>query len=135
MNERQRLLFVVGAILTVAAAYWLMAPGEQGGGYGDVSVDRARELILEKPALVILDVRTDSEFREGHIEGAVNIPVGELGGRLGELDRGDEILVYCRTGNRSSTAVGILEENGFTRIYHMDRGIVAWTAAGYPTVK
>lgn len=111
-----------------------MMPGEQDEGYGDVSVERARELIQENPSLVILDVRTDAEFREGHIEGAINIPVGELEGRLGELDRGDEMLVYCRTGNRSSTAVGILEENDFTKIYHMNRGITAWTSAGYPTM-
>jgi rhodanese-related sulfurtransferase len=126
------LVFVV--LIVAASAYWLMMPGEQDEGYGDVSVERARELIQENPSLVILDVRTDAEFREGHIEGAINIPVGELEGRLGELDRGDEMLVYCRTGNRSSTAVGILEENDFTKIYHMNRGITAWTSAGYPTM-
>ncbi len=127
---------VIGAVLIVAAsAYWLMMPKGQDEDYGDVSVEQAWELIQEKPTLVILDVRTDEEFRDGHIGGAINIPVGELEGRLGELDRDDEMLVYCRTGNRSSTAVGILEENDFTKIYHMNKGIVAWTSAGYPTVK
>ena len=98
-------------------------------------MERARELIQERPSLVILDVRTDAEFRDGHIEGAINIPVGELEERLGELDKDDEILIYCRTGNRSSTAVGILEGNEFTKIYHMNEGITAWTSAGYPTVE
>ena len=135
VNRNTRLLLGIGAVLIVAAsAYWLMMPRVADEDYGDVSVERARELIQEKTALVILDVRTDSEFREGHIEGAVNIPVGELEGRLSELDRDDEILVYCRTGNRSSTAVGILEEDDFTKLYHMDRGITAWISAGYPTV-
>lgn len=136
MNRNTRLLLVIGAVLIVtASAYWLMMPREQDEGYGDVSVERAWELIQEKPSLVILDVRTDSEFREGHIEGAINIPVNELEERLGELDTEDEMLVYCRTGNRSSTALGILEENDFTKIYHMNKGITAWTTAGYPTVK
>jgi rhodanese-related sulfurtransferase len=135
LNKNTRLLLVIGAVLIVAAsAYWLMMPKEQDEDYGDVSVERAWELTQEKPSLVILDVRTDAEFSEGHIEGAINIPVGELEGRLGELDRDDEMLVYCRTGNRSRTAVGILEGNDFNKIYHMNNGITAWTSAGYPTV-
>jgi len=136
LNKNTRLLLAIGVVLTVAAsAYWLMMPREQDEDYGDVSVERARELIQKRPSLMILDVRTDAEFRDGHIEGAMNIPVGELEGRLGELDRDDEMLVYCRTGNRSGTAVGILEGNDFTKIYHMNEGITAWTSAGYPTVK
>ena len=136
MDRNTRLLLVIGTVLIVAAsAYWFLMTKEQDEDYGDVSVERARELIQEKPSLVILDVRTDAEFRDGHIEGAINIPVGELEGRLGELDTDDEMLVYCSTGNRSSTAVGILEENDFTKIYHMNEGIAAWTSAGYPTVK
>ena len=57
-----------------------------------------------------------------------------LGGRLSELNTDDELLVYCRTGNRSTTAVGILRENGYDRVYHMDGGITAWMSAGFPTV-
>ena len=136
MNRNTRLLIVIGAVLMAAAsAYWYMLPGENEGEYGDVTVERAMELINEKPSLVILDVRTDGEYGDGHIEGAVNIPVNELEGRLGELEKEDETLVYCRTGNRSGTAVGILKENGYEKIFHMDKGITAWTAAGYPTVK
>lgn len=136
MNRNTRLLIVIGAVLMAAAsAYWYMLPGENEGEYGDVTVELARELIQEKTSLVILDVRTDGEYRDGHIEGAVNIPVNELEGRLGELEKEDETLVYCRTGNRSGTAVGILKENGYEKIFHMNKGITAWTAAGYPTVK
>lgn len=136
MNRNTRLLIVIGAVLMAAAsAYWYMLPGENEGEYGDVTVERAMELINEKPSLVILDVRTDGEYGDGHIEGAVNIPVNELEGRLGELEKEDETLVYCRTGNRSGTAVGILKENGYEKIFHMNKGITAWTAAGYPTVK
>ena len=136
MNRNTRLLIVIGAVLMAASsAYGFMLPGETEGEYGDVTVERARELINEKPSMVILDVRTDGEYRDGHIEGAVNIPVGELAERLGELEKDDETLVYCRTGNRSGTAVGILKENGYEKIFHMNKGITAWTAAGYPTVK
>ena len=136
MNRNTRLLIVIGTVLVaVTSAYWYMLSRETEEEYGDVTVERARELIQEKPSMVILDVRTDGEYRDGHIEGAVNIPVNELEGRLGELEKDNETLVYCRTGNRSGTAVGILKENGYEKIFHMNNGITAWTAAGYLTVK
>ena len=136
MNRNTRLLIVIGTVLVAAtSAYWYMLSRETEEEYGDVTVERTRELIQEKPSMVILDVRTDGEYRDGHIEGAVNIPVNELEGRLGELEKDDETLVYCRTGNRSGTAVGILKENGYEKIFHMNNGITAWTAAGYLTVK
>jgi rhodanese-related sulfurtransferase len=136
LEKNTRLLILIGAVLIAASsAYWYMLPGKSDGEYGDVTVERAMELIEERPSIVILDVRTEGEFRDGHIEGAINIPVNELEGRLGELEKGDELLVYCRTGNRSGTAVSILKENRYSKIYHMDSGITAWTSAGYPTVK
>ena len=103
--------------------------------YGDVNVDKAKTLIEEKPNLVILDVRTESEFHESHIEGAINIPVGELEQRLSEIKPEDEYLVYCRTGNRSTNAIKILKDHGYHKIYHLESGITAWTSAGFPTVK
>jgi rhodanese-related sulfurtransferase len=127
---------IIGAI--VVAVIILYAQGLTSGektGYGDVNVERARELIEARPDLVILDVMSPAESDDGHIEGAVNIPVDSLGGRLGELDKRDELLVYCRIGNRSRRATGILRDNGFTKIYHMVGGIEGWRAAGYPPVQ
>ncbi|MCK5402656.1 rhodanese-like domain-containing protein, partial [Candidatus Bathyarchaeota archaeon] len=81
----------------------------------------------------ILDVRRQDEYDSGHIERAIIIPVDELEDRLDELSKNDELLVYCRTGNRSSSAVNILQSNGFTMIFHMKDGITGWIQAGYPT--
>ena len=102
--------------------------------YGDVSVNAAWDLIQNEPKMVILDVRTLSEYEDAHIEGAINIPVEEIVDRLNELSANDVILVYCRTGNRSGTAVGIMEENGFSKIYHMHEGISTWISEGLPVV-
>jgi rhodanese-related sulfurtransferase len=99
-----------------------------------VDVGEARGLIAEKTGLVILDVRTVSEFESGHLEGAINIPVEVLSSHLSGLNQNDELLVYCRTGNRSTTAVGILRESGYDKVYHMDGGITSWNSAGFPTV-
>lgn len=127
-------MIVVFAVMTLAVAAYYMQMGSGGSGYGNVDVGEARDLIAEKADLVILDVRTVSEYESGHLEGSINIPVEVLSGRLSELNPDDELLVYCRTGNRSTTAVGILRENGYDRIYHMDGGITAWMSAGFPTV-
>jgi len=103
--------------------------------YGDITVEQARRLTETNPFLVILDVRTGSEFEGGHIIGAINIPVDELQSRIGTLNSNDEILVYCRTGIRSSRAMKILADNGFLRVYNMLGGIEAWIEANYSIEK
>jgi rhodanese-related sulfurtransferase len=128
-------VIVVGvvAVLAVLAAFNTQ-DFFRSNNYGDVTVNEAWDLIQSKPGLVILDVRTQSEYDEAHIEGAILIPVQELPDRLDELSKNDEILVYCRTGNRSSTAVGIMEDDGFSKIYHMNQGISVWLSEGLPVV-
>lgn len=138
MKRRKTLTIVVFGVAVVTLAifvYYTQFQLPSRTSYGDITVEQAKELIETNPSLVILDVRTDWEFEEGHIEGAINIPVEELQQRLGELNPGDEILVYCRVGNRSRRAAQILADNGFSRIYNMLGGIEAWKQAGYPTVK
>ena len=133
MEKRTQRIVVFAVVVLAVAAYYVQM-GSGGSGYGNVDVGEARDLIADEADLVVLDVRTVSEYESGHLEGAINIPVEVLGGRLSELNTDDELLVYCRTGNRSTTAVGILRENGYDRVYHMDGGITAWMSAGFPTV-
>jgi rhodanese-related sulfurtransferase len=123
------------AVLSVAAAMYTANILRDRDDYGDVSIQEARQLIEEKKKLIIVDVRTIPEYNEGHIENAINIPVQELADRLDELNKNDELLIYCRTGNRSSTAVDILSDAEFTMIYHMHEGISVWIQQGYPIVQ
>lgn len=74
---------------------------------------------LHKGAL-LLDVRTPAEYKAGHIDGALNIPLGELQKRLKEVGRKKApVVVYCRSGNRSATATQILKQAGFQEVYDM----------------
>ena len=82
--------------------------------------------------LVVLDVRRPGEHEQGHVPGAVNIPVHELEDRLGELDPGAETAVVCETGYRSSAAVGLLARHGFGRLHDVVGGTAAWRDAGRP---
>jgi len=104
--------------------------------YTSIGVATAYNMITNGsyPDLVVLDVRTKSEYDGGHIYGAVWIPVSQLATRIGELvdHENHEIIVYCASGGRSVTASGILDSSGFTKVYNMLGGISAWQSAGYP---
>ncbi len=102
--------------------------------YTDTSVQQAKEMIY-KGDVFILDVRTQEEYNAGHIRNSTLIPVQDLSKRLNEVPRDRDILVYCRTGGRSTAASEILANNGFTRIYNMKGGITEWTKAGYEVVR
>ena len=137
-RRKSIIVFAVVAVLAVVAGVYtprIMNWGYDSGEYGDVSIQEAIELMEQIPDLVILDVRTVSEFEDGHIEGAINIPIDEFPTRLDELSKDDELLVYCRTGNRSSSAVTILLDSGYTKIYHMHEGISVWIQQGHPVVQ
>ena len=89
------------------------------------------EAIRQNPGVYLLDVREPDEYAAGHIPGITLIPMGEVGARLAELPRDKEIIVTCRTGNRSSQVADLLREQGFTNVHNMTGGIVAWEEAGY----
>ena len=70
-------------------------------------------MAYDKENATLLDVRTEIEFNNGHIEGAINIPVDSLRERIGELDKNKEILEYCQVGLRGYVAARILQQKGF----------------------
>jgi rhodanese-related sulfurtransferase len=88
------------------------------------------------PQFVVLDVRTPEEFKEGHIEGAVNVNFNSKAFReeIGRLDRQKTYLVYCRTGRRSKEAVRIMQDLGFTHLVLFEGDIVGWKAEKLPLV-
>ncbi len=100
----------------------------------NISVEEVYEIMNSDEDYILLDVRTPEEFSEGHLEGALHIPVNELEGRLGELSKDKPIIVYCKSGGRSSTAADLLVENSFTQIYNMSGGITEWMSKNYPVV-
>lgn len=94
----------------------------------NVSAKEAHNLIKENKDVVIIDVRTPSEFKSGHIVGAKSVPVGNIQSELYKLEKFKDkpIIVHCASGGRSPSAVKVLLKNGFNNIYHMKRGLVGW---------
>ncbi|KRF18308.1 rhodanese-like domain-containing protein [Nocardioides sp. Soil796] len=82
----------------------------------------------------VVDVREPAEFREGHVPGAINIPMGQLTARLGEIGRNRPVHVVCASGNRSSAMVDVLTANGFEAI-NVAGGTSAWVRSGRPIEK
>ena len=74
---------------------------------------------------LVVDVREEAEHQAGAIPGAVNIPLGQLRGRLGELDRSRELIVSCQVGLRGYLAERILKQNGF-RVRNLSGGYLTW---------
>ncbi|NWF39686.1 rhodanese-like domain-containing protein [Mariprofundus sp. NF] len=84
---------------------------------------------------VFIDVRTPEEYAEGHIEGAMLIPVQELAERISEVPKDVQVYLYCHSGRRSANAASMLAKAGYTNIENLLGGITAWKEATHPVVK
>ena len=80
--------------------------------------------------MLLLDVRTAEELRQGMISGALHIPLDELPARWRELEKADEVVCYCASGGRSLRAAALLRENGLFNATSMDGGVGAWADCG-----
>jgi rhodanese-related sulfurtransferase len=79
-----------------------------------------------------LDVRSQEEWEQVHIQGSVVIPLAELPSRMGEIPGDKEIVVICLSGRRSLGGTDILLDTGFEKVYCLQGGLQAWAEAGYP---
>lgn len=98
-----------------------------------ISVHQLKERIDKGEQLFILDVREHFEFRLAHLDAHL-IPLHELANHLSELNPDNEIIVYCHTGVRSTSAVGFLKSNGFKNAKNLTGGIDAWAREIDPTM-
>lgn len=96
-----------------------------------VNVEEAHQKLDSREA-VMIDVRERDEWRAGHVKGARHIPLGDLGARLGEIPRDREVLLFCRSGNRSGRATQFLRAQGYSQARNVEGGIIAWTGRGFP---
>lgn len=110
--------------------------GNRIRGIKEVDCAAALQLINHKNA-VLLDVREEGEYKLGHILNSTLIPLGQLNGRVNELERYKErpIVVICRSGNRSGSACMTLGKHGFAQTYNLAGGITAWQKANLPVKK
>jgi len=93
-----------------------------------ITQDELSDEIGAGKKILLLDVRSDDEFRSGHIPGAKNVPHNEIGDwlRNQSLPPDTAIVVYCETGSRSGTVQQVLIDKGFTSVRHLEGDMKAW---------
>lgn len=83
------------------------------------------------PSTLVIDVRTVEEFAEGHVPGAINIPLASVPESLDAFgEKHTSIVMYCRSGRRAAEALEMLSNAGFNKLYHLDGDIMGWEEAG-----
>jgi rhodanese-related sulfurtransferase len=102
---------------------------DESGETREISREEAQKLIEDGAQLV--DVRAEHEWEAGRIAGAAHIPLAELAGRTGEIDKDRPVVLYCRGGTRSTMATDALIEAGFDAA-KLSEGIVGWSGADLP---
>ena len=115
-----RKIFIMSLVLLC-----LLAGCSQSATWQTINAEQARQMMASEDYF-LLDVRSEAEFHQAHIAGAVRISYSELAARAGELpSHSMVILVYCQTGRRSAIAAQVLAERGFARVYDFG-GIAHW---------
>ena len=127
-------MLVALAVVSGAMLVWSFVGARLSGVE---QADTLKATRLYNDDALVLDVREDKEYAEGHIPKAKHIPLGQLADRLNELDKfkTKPVLVTCRSGQRSARACGMLKKAGFETVYNQAGGIIAWERANLPVSK
>lgn len=80
----------------------------------------------QKKGMMLLDVRPAKEYEQGHIPGAVHVPLADVGDRVKKLKKDKDLVVYCRSGNQSIWAIKRLMGMGYKNLYNLKGGYSAW---------
>lgn len=99
-----------------------------------VSSEELKRAIEAKESFVLLDVRTQGEYVRGKISGSINIPLDKITCDIFETvpDKNKKLYVYCLSGSRSAHAVDALAKLGYTNVFDVAQGLLAWRAKGFP---
>jgi len=122
----KKLIFLLLAVMLLTAC-GQDAENDQGAVYMNITAEEAKQIMDSEEGYIILDVRTQEEYDQGHIPGAIVISHEEITEKAEDVltDKDQLILVYCRSGRRSKIAAEALAELGYTNIKEFG-GIIDW---------
>ena len=124
---------LVGGFVALLVAVFINEFKQASQNFSKLTPAGAIQLINNEDA-IMLDVREPAETADGKIAKAIQIPVGSVGKRVGELDKHKDkhVIVYCKTGARSGLACRELNKAGFDKVYNLNGGMMAWQEAHLP---
>lgn len=127
----QWLLFSVLSILIALLMY------HEGRKSGPTVTPQQLSTLVNRQNAVVLDIRAQKEFRDGHVIDAINIPYEKLSQQLGQLEssRSRPVVVVCKTGQQAGAAVKMLKDTGFEQLYRLAGGMMEWRNSQLPLVK
>lgn len=132
-TDRRDWSLIIFAVLAILGTnYFFQHRNQQTDTVPGSTITAAEAYQKYSSGVFLLDVREPEEWDENHIPDTTLIPLSELEDRIAELPKNQEIIVVCRSGNRSQEGRDILLENGFTQVSSMSGGLKDWQSAGYP---
>ena len=119
---------LISVLLTLS-----LTSGKEGG---DVSARDVAKMLRKDPSVMLVDVRTPEEYQQGHLKGCklMNYYDADFRERAKKLPKDKRIVLYCRSGRRSADAMTYLASIGYSRVYNMLGGIIAWQKDRQPVV-
>lgn len=133
-NNTLLLWGMIAVLVLGTLGFWFTSQNATGAKSYPLEITVAEALAKRDAGAFILDVRQPEEWNEFHVPDSTLIPLGDLAARAAELPKDQEIVIVCRSGNRSAQARDILLGAGFTQVTSMAGGLTQWKAVGYPTV-
>lgn len=132
---KQNILLIGLAIGSGLALLWPLL-NRGASGVPQISATEA-VLLMNRAKLLVLDVRDEAEFAEGHIQGAKHIPLAQLATRIKEIEKfkNKPVLVHCQRGMRARTACTVLKAQQFTQLHQLQEGFDGWIKAKLPVAK
>jgi len=130
IKKRKGILFLIMLVflVSVTACGTTETTSSEQATSNKITATEAQQLIQDEPNLLIVDVRTEAEYAQGHLENAILIPSTEAESTVESIlpDKDAKILLYCRTDNRSGDVYTIMQGLGYTNLYDLEGGIEAW---------
>lgn len=127
-----RIVFLLAALLVSSCT-----AGSPGADMTPAQADSLIRAHAKDSTFLLVDVRTPSEYQMGHLQGArmIDFHGPDFSGEIGKLPRNAPIFLYCRSGNRSSQAIGLMKGMGFKNVHHLAGGMNSWQAEARPVTR
>lgn len=123
-------ILIIAALIIIA--YFSLSSSLLASPATDISQDDFLARKQSSNDYLLLDVRTEEEFAQGHIEGALNISHTEIINRLEDIPKDKDLIIYCRSGKRAGVAAKLLAKNGYKNLFHLDGDMNGWISNQRP---